>query len=524
MKKSLVAVSIIVVLGAAWTGASWYTGKQIESHLDEAVATLNSQLNGQLQQYIPKSDVVVSYENLQRGVFSSQVRVIVRAKDAGKDAETKANNEISFQETIYHGPFPLAQLKRGNLLPSLAVVHTELEKNEVTKQLFEIAQEKSPFNAETRIGYNRDSDSVVNLVPMSFNKDRKDLKFSGATANISLSDNNRRIKFSANSDSTEFTIDDNLAQKETYVLEGFSMVADTDKAKFDLPIGNQTLTVKNVKAVIDGKETFLLQGLNINSQSELVNDNVKGKADYSVDSVKVQGQDFGSSKLSVTVDNLDAQALKTFAEDYDKTIGKNSTFDITSDRYQEQVAVLAANLPTLLKNSPVINISPLSWKNSKGESSFNLQLALRPVDPKVAETLPPDERALQSIAKLDAKLNIPTAMAVETTRQVAVLQGNKAEEAQKLAEEQVQGLAAMGQMFKIATVKDDAISSSFSYSDNKVDLNGQKMTLQEFGAMFGMFGGSHAAEPEADEVPSEEAPADGPADAAAAPAAPATAH
>lgn len=27
MKKSLVAVSVIVVLGAAWTGASWYTGK-----------------------------------------------------------------------------------------------------------------------------------------------------------------------------------------------------------------------------------------------------------------------------------------------------------------------------------------------------------------------------------------------------------------------------------------------------------------------------------------------------------------
>ncbi|USQ51669.1 YdgA family protein [Serratia marcescens] len=25
-EKSLVAVSVIVVLGAAWTGASWYTG------------------------------------------------------------------------------------------------------------------------------------------------------------------------------------------------------------------------------------------------------------------------------------------------------------------------------------------------------------------------------------------------------------------------------------------------------------------------------------------------------------------
>ncbi|HDV5963957.1 TPA: DUF945 family protein, partial [Yersinia enterocolitica] len=37
MKKSLVAVSVIVVLGAAWTGASWYTGKLIEQRMGELV-------------------------------------------------------------------------------------------------------------------------------------------------------------------------------------------------------------------------------------------------------------------------------------------------------------------------------------------------------------------------------------------------------------------------------------------------------------------------------------------------------
>ncbi|MDE9500158.1 YdgA family protein, partial [Xenorhabdus bovienii] len=34
MKKSLVAVSVIVALGAIWTGASWYTGKKLEEHLN----------------------------------------------------------------------------------------------------------------------------------------------------------------------------------------------------------------------------------------------------------------------------------------------------------------------------------------------------------------------------------------------------------------------------------------------------------------------------------------------------------
>jgi hypothetical protein len=30
MKKSVVAVGVIVALGVVWTGASWFTGKQLE--------------------------------------------------------------------------------------------------------------------------------------------------------------------------------------------------------------------------------------------------------------------------------------------------------------------------------------------------------------------------------------------------------------------------------------------------------------------------------------------------------------
>ncbi|SUC40636.1 Bacterial protein of uncharacterised function (DUF945) [Proteus mirabilis] len=33
MKKSLVAVGVIVALGVVWTGASWYMGSKIEKPL-----------------------------------------------------------------------------------------------------------------------------------------------------------------------------------------------------------------------------------------------------------------------------------------------------------------------------------------------------------------------------------------------------------------------------------------------------------------------------------------------------------
>ncbi|MDN6550279.1 MAG: DUF945 family protein, partial [Enterobacterales bacterium] len=59
MKKSAVAVAVIVVLGAAWTGASWYTGKLIEQRMTTEVENVNSQINN----YFPKAGLKLSYED-----------------------------------------------------------------------------------------------------------------------------------------------------------------------------------------------------------------------------------------------------------------------------------------------------------------------------------------------------------------------------------------------------------------------------------------------------------------------------
>lgn len=96
---------------------------------------------------------------------------------------------------------------------------------------------------------------------------------------------------------------------------------------------------------------------------------------------------------------------------------------------------------------------------------------------------------LQSIKKLDAKLAISMPMATQLASQAAELEGYNAEDAKRLAGQQVQGISAMGQMFKLTTQKDNVISSSFSYADGQVDLNGTKMPLAQFVGLFGILGG-----------------------------------
>ncbi|MFQ9623184.1 MAG: DUF945 family protein [Enterobacteriaceae bacterium] len=92
----------------------------------------------------------------------------------------------------------------------------------------------------------------------------------------------------------------------------------------------------------------------------------------------------------------------------------------------------------------------------------------------------------RSVKSLDSKLVIPVDMATAFMTQVAGLEGYQPEDAAKLADQQVKGLAAMGQMFRITAMEDNAITSSLQYAEGQVTLNGQKMPLDEFAGMFGL--------------------------------------
>jgi uncharacterized protein YdgA (DUF945 family) len=72
MKKSLVAAGIIVALGVIWTGGAWYTetaGKP-RRYVQQA--------NAQLQSSAPEAGVELSWQNYQRGVFSSHLQLVVK--------------------------------------------------------------------------------------------------------------------------------------------------------------------------------------------------------------------------------------------------------------------------------------------------------------------------------------------------------------------------------------------------------------------------------------------------------------
>lgn len=482
MKKNLVAVSVIVILGAAWTGGAWYTGKQFQRRLPELVNDANTRL----QSTFPQSGLRFAAENYRRGIFTSHVDIVLQSDGTtGDNKLLKPGEDVRVNEKVDHGPFPFAQLKKGVFIPSMASVHSVLAKTAKTQPLFDAAKAGAPLVAETRVGYSGNTVSKITVAAMDFQNDQTVIRASGGTFDVAADSDGDKLKVTGGIDSLVLGGLNQWQQREQLTLQDFSVDNDTHNGKQGYSIGDNTLKARTLVYNLDGKDILSIDSLSQVTHATEDGDKLSVQVNYALDALHIQGQNFGAGKLNISLSNLDGKAVEAFSDNYHQQVAQIMQQTGAVDPQQQQAQITQAflqQLPIALKGSPYLTIAPLSWKNTKGESTFTLTLNLN--DPAAAQqatqdsVLTPDHQWARFVNKLDAKLSVPLDMATETTAQFARLQGYNEKDADLLAKQQVQGLAAMGQMFKLTTVADNTLTSSFHYADNQINLNGQKMSIQ----------------------------------------------
>lgn len=488
MKKSVIAVGVVVALGVVWTGASWFTGKQLENRLAEMVA----QANSEMKRTAPEAGLELSYQDYQRGVFTSHMQLVVKPVAGTENTWLKAGQSIVLDEVIDHGPFPFAQLKHFNLIPSMASVKTTLVNNEASKPLFDLAKNEPPFVIDTRISYAGDTRSDIALKALNYEKGDEKVAFSGGNFQLDADREGNEFSLTGSAESGLVNAVNEYGQKVQLTFNNLKTDGSSRLTSFDERIGDQKISLGKLAIGVEGKEMAVLEEMDLNGKSEISKDgkNIDSQLDYTLKSLKVQGQDLGSGKLTAKVGNIDGQAWHQFSQQYNseaQALMAKPELAQNPELYQQALTeTFFKALPVLLKGNPSLTIAPLSWRNAKGESTFNLSILLK--DPTVvtapAQTLA--DEIDRSVKSLDGKLVVPVEMATEFMTQIAGLEGYQPADAAKLADQQVKGLAAMGQMFRITAMENNAITSSLQYAEGQVTLNGQKMPLDEFAGMFGL--------------------------------------
>jgi uncharacterized protein YdgA (DUF945 family) len=314
MKKSVVAVGVIVALGVIWTGASWYTGKQLESRLAEMVA----QANSEIKRTAPEAGLELSYQDYQRGLFTSQMQLVVKPVAGSQESWLKPGQSVVLDEVVDHGPFPMAQLKHFNLIPSMASVKTTLVNNEATKPLFDLAKGESPFEVNTRISYAGDTSSAIKLKALNYEQADEKVAFSGG--DFQLDADREGNVFSLNGEAASGLVNavNQYGQKVQITFNNLKTNGNSRLTTFDERIGDQKLTLDKLAIAVEGKEMAVLEGMDLDGKSDVSKDgkSINSQLDYDLKSLKVQNQNLGSGKLTLKIGNIDGQAWHQFSQQY----------------------------------------------------------------------------------------------------------------------------------------------------------------------------------------------------------------
>ncbi|EPS0031244.1 DUF945 family protein [Escherichia albertii] len=98
-------------------------------------------------------DMTLSYKNYKRGFFSSSSQIALTFNNGITESEIKSGQSIVLNINVDHGPFPLSQLSKGNIKPTIATAKVSLAKNEVTQSYYTATKGKTPFAADIVVAF-----------------------------------------------------------------------------------------------------------------------------------------------------------------------------------------------------------------------------------------------------------------------------------------------------------------------------------------------------------------------------------
>ncbi|MDG6894332.1 YdgA family protein [Volucribacter amazonae] len=182
MKKSTIAIGIIALLGAVWTGAAWFTGSKAEEYYRQAVADTNAQLQQIAESSNQALTLHINTLDFQRGIFSSQIKdqLVINAVIKGE----KVQWIVPFSDTLYHGPFPLNQVKAFNFMPNMLSWVSEVTPHDSIAGWFKVTQGVSPIISDLVISYNQKITGQVKIADTNYVSDQNSLAWQDFTLNL----------------------------------------------------------------------------------------------------------------------------------------------------------------------------------------------------------------------------------------------------------------------------------------------------------------------------------------------------
>ncbi len=468
MRKSSIALGIIVAFGALWTGGAWYTGKTAEAQYQQQL----EQSSQKLAKLNLGGELSVRLENVvfERGLFSSAVSYDVTVRST-KDDKTYI---IPFAGTMYHGPLTINDFSVALFSADVAMV-----KNSQTQHWFK-DEHSNPLKGAFKLTYDQRVKGELHSEVFS-RQDNGGLEWS-LSADFDT-DQDGYGKTSIDVPLVKIMLDESQhnAAAERDALQNAVITATNSHIELDT-VPNEQLNEPIPGSYYVKTENFHLEGKNRSGQE--VNTTVKNaelglaiKEDkafvdvavmYKAEDIAHNGLSFGNADMIMQFNHLDTKSLNVIIDEINKQHGDKVAFTPLADE--------AAKV--ILNNSPQIKITPFTFSNPKGTLSADFNLALtKDVEQRVRE----QKTVLGLFNELG--LNITLDKAALTEYLTLIEQTNSAdlsrETAAALAETQTEELLRQARQANLFKETDNQLSLHLLLENNQLNFNGAPLSDQE---------------------------------------------
>lgn len=489
MKKSVVALGVIVALGAVGVGGAWFTGEKAQTEYLRQIELANKQA-----QALGLSDsfkVVYKNKQFDRGLFTSQVEdeLVISLPEEGETFT------IPLSTKLYHGPFPLDQLTKFNFMPAMFSAQGVIGKNETTQPLFDLLKSDKPVQYQATTGYNLSTKGKVELAGGELtDPESPGTKVTWSNINMGF-DINKDLagKYDMTLNEVSATVlpevmeeqdGEDMPKSITMKMKGMKVEGSYNPTKWAyIYTGNSTSLIDSFEMATlyhAGKESTVVQkGFKAKSDISLDGDFVSAKSENTVDSIAIDGKDFGKLTYNVELNHIEANAINALIEALFTVF--ESISDEENSSNEEMVSEILSSWAenhgmAIFNNQPQIKLNPMSISNSQGKVSLDLNVALAK-DPKfdlmagslykqftdfalnihvdkemveknLAQFVPEEERALikaqiEEQAKQAAAQNIVVNNDKNVTLNLVLEKGELKLNGRVIPEEQVQGVLFM---------------------------------------------------------------------------------
>ena len=395
MKKSVVALGVIVALGAVGVGGAWFTGEKAQTEYLRQIELANKQA-----QALGLSDsfkVVYQNKQFERGFFTSQVEdeVVISLPKEGKVFT------IPLSTKLYHGPFPLDQLTKFNFMPVMFSAQGVIGKNETTQPLFDLLKSDKPVQYQASTSYSLATKGKVELAAGEVtdpNSPQNKLAWSNINIGFDVDKDlagkydlvSDEISFNSNFDNIEIeeSKDVVMPKSVTMKMKGLKSETSFNPTKWAyIYTGKSVYSAESIEMAntnsLDDTVSIIYKGAKGTYDISLNGDFVNLKSESAVDSIVIDGKDFGKLTYNSELNHIEANAVNALIEAL-ITVFKSVSDDenVNQEMVSEILSSWAENHGmAIFNNQPQIKLNPISISNSQGKVSLDLNVALAK-DPK----------------------------------------------------------------------------------------------------------------------------------------------